>query len=162
MIHDLKTSRYATPAGSLGSTPLRTDGTSSTFQQGRLVWPVQFPQHVCKSVERLPHLRMRSAKGLLTNCECAAIERLSLIRLTLRDSKLGQIAYAQRHLGMIRAQQLLFDGEGAQKQRLRLCILAIHAMEHAKIVECGGDVGMILSVHGFINFQSLEIHGLCF
>jgi len=115
MVHDLKTFTYATPAGRLGSTPLRTDGTSSSFQQGRLVWPVQSPQYVCKIVKRFPDLGMRSAKGLLTNRERAAIERLSLSRLTLRDSELGQIAYAQRHLGMISAQQLLFDGEGAQK-----------------------------------------------
>src|SRR5215831_2948442 len=162
MVHDLKTCRYATPAGRLGSTPLSTDGTSSTFQRGRLFWSVQFPQHVCKSVERFPDLGMRGSKGLFANRQRAAIERLSLIRLTLRDSELGQIAYAQRHLGMIRAQQLLFDGEGAQKQRLRLCILAIHAMEHAEIVERDGHIGMILSMHGFINFQSLEIHRFCF
>ena len=57
---------------------------------------------------------------------------------------------------------MFFDDEGAQQQWLRLRILAIHAMEHAKIVERGGDIGMVLSVYGFINLQRLEIHRLRF
>jgi len=35
-------------------------------------------------------------------------------------------------------------------------------MEHAEIVERSGNIDMILSMHGFINFQSLEIHRFCF
>src|SRR5262245_20666718 len=31
-------------------------------------------------------------------------------------------------------------------------------MEHAKIVERGGDIDMVLSVYGLINLQGLEIH----
>jgi ABC-type uncharacterized transport system YnjBCD ATPase subunit len=85
---------------------------------------------------------MRRPQRPLSNRQGSTVQRFRFLRLPLDHAQLGQIPDTQRHVGMVEAQEFLFDGQSTRQQGLRLGILAVHAMEDPQVVERGGDIGV--------------------
>jgi len=109
-------------------------------------------------LQRLRDLLMGQPLRPFSNRQGTTVERFRLPGLPLRHVQLSQIYDTQCHVGMLETQEFLFDGQRPCQQGLRLSILSIHAVEDPQVVEHGGDIGMIFSMHGLVNLQRLQIY----